>query len=212
MHLGHLLRAARLGVSAFGALSAGASLYIAASEERRTAVVRSARLIWFVAPVVYDYSVTLAAAEASLGADSAEGQAARSATHARAAASLLALAEANGGVYIKVAQALSTNKYALPEELTSVLARAQDRAPPRPWADVARVFAEDFGAPASSAFASIEEAPVAAASLAQVHKAVTHDGAHVAVKIQYPRLRREAAADLSALRLAAAALELAYPS
>ena len=207
-----LLRGARLAGTLVGALTAAGGLYVAASEERRTAVQRGARLIRYCAPIVYDYAVTLARVEAELGAESPGALAARSATHSRAAVALLALAEANGGVFIKFAQALSTNRYSLPDEVTSVLARAQDRAPPRPWSEVAAVFAEDHGAPASAVFASIEEAPVAAASLAQVHRAVTREGARVAVKIQYPRLRREAAADLSAIRLAAAALELMWPA
>ncbi|MCV5246305.1 AarF/UbiB family protein, partial [Escherichia coli] len=65
--------------------------------------------------------------------------------------------------------------------------------------EVARVFQEDTGVHPSDVFAHIEETPIAAASLAQVHRALTRDGQRVAVKIQYPELQRQARNDLMAV-------------
>jgi aarF domain-containing kinase len=200
----------RSGAALLGAAGVGA-LYVASSEERRTALVRGGRIVYYGAPVLFEYTVTLPRAEDAAADDGARA-ALRSAAHTRGAERLLALALANGGVFVKFAQALSTNSYTLPPEWCAVLARAQDRATPQPWADVARVFEEDCGAAPAAVFASIESAPVAAASLAQVHRAVLRDGRPVAVKIQYPNLRREARADLVAIRFAAALIELAAPA
>ena len=205
-----------------GFLVGATTLYVVVHEDRRTQVIRGGRLLAAGVPVVWEYTVSLPRAEkaAIAAAEGGEGSAAaeaalailRSAVHERCAQRLLALARANGGIYVKVAQALSTNTFTLPPEYCRVLAEAQDRARFRPWAEVAAVFEEDFGLPAASVFASVDEAPVAAASIAQVHRGVTADGRDVAIKIQYPELRHEARSDIVAIRFAAALLELAMPA
>lgn len=77
--------------------------------------------------------------------------------------------------------------------------------------EVATVFREDTGFEPSDVFESIEETPIAAASLAQVHRAMTRDGQRVAVKIQYPELRVQARNDFAALRFFAGVLEAVWP-
>ena len=122
----------------------------------------------------------------------------------------LALSLANGVGFLKMAQYMSTQQ-ALPPELSSILAQAQDQGRSLPFAEISDVFIEDTGKRPEDVFASIEELPRAAASLAQVHHAVTKDGAHVAVKIQYPYLHELILQDLAALRIMLDVIEWYWP-
>ena len=99
------------------------------------------------------------------------------------------LGELKGGA-MKLGQALSIFEAALPPELAgpyrATLTKLQESAPPLPAATVHRVLAADFGDDWRASFDSFDDAPAAAASIGQVHKAVWRDGRAVAVKIQYP--------------------------
>jgi predicted unusual protein kinase regulating ubiquinone biosynthesis (AarF/ABC1/UbiB family) len=99
------------------------------------------------------------------------------------------LGELKGGA-MKLGQALSIFEAALPPELAepyrATLTRLQESAPPLPVATVHRVLAADLGDDWRDRFASFDDAPAAAASIGQVHRAVWQDGRAVAVKIQYP--------------------------
>ena len=66
----------------------------------------------------------------------------------------------------------------------------QDKATPVPFSTISRVMTEDLGVHPDEVFQSIDEYPIGAASLAQVHRAVLHSGEEVAIKIQYPSIRR----------------------
>jgi predicted unusual protein kinase regulating ubiquinone biosynthesis (AarF/ABC1/UbiB family) len=79
----------------------------------------------------------------------------------------------------------------------AALARLWDRAPAMSSADIARVVEADLGRPPQQLFAHWETAPLAAASLGQVHAAVTQDGVEVAVKVQYPGIAEALRADLA---------------
>jgi aarF domain-containing kinase len=88
-----------------------------------------------------------------------------------------------------------------PPEYVAILGRLQDNVPPRPYATIAAQVERELGAPPEEVFAAFSRQPVASASLAQVHRARTHDGRDVAVKVQYPGIDRVVETDLRNLSL-----------
>jgi ubiquinone biosynthesis protein len=105
-----------------------------------------------------------------------------------------------GGVFIKVGQVLSVMGNFLPAAYVEELEKLQDRVPPRPFSEIEGRLIEAFGADARARFGSFSEQPIAAASLAQVHRATTRDGREVAVKVLYPNIDALIRRDLRVLR------------
>ena len=117
-------------------------------------------------------------------------------------ANALALAAALGnlkGPIMKAAQLISTIPDALPPEYTTELIKLQSEAPPMGWAFVKRRMAAELGPDWQSRFKSFEHVPAAAASLGQVHSAVSLDGEAIACKLQYPDMQSAVEADLAQL-------------
>src|SRR5215472_2672326 len=109
-----------------------------------------------------------------------------SATHERNAWMIYRNAIALRGLMIKLAQVIGTRSDVFPPEYVKVLSQCHDAVPARAWDEIAPVLASELGRKAEDVFASFERTPVAAASLAQVHRATLKTGEPVAVKIQYP--------------------------
>ncbi|MCU1487334.1 MAG: hypothetical protein JWN67_4080 [Actinomycetia bacterium] len=107
--------------------------------------------------------------------------------------------EALGPTFIKLGQLLSTRTDVLPPAYTKALSRLQDDLAPMPLADVDRVFVEDLGMTHAEVFEWFDEAPLASASIGQVHRARLANGHEVVVKVQRPGLPEQVADDMAAL-------------
>ncbi|ETW08547.1 Atypical/ABC1 protein kinase, variant [Aphanomyces invadans] len=125
----------------------------------------------------------------------------------RTAERLLHVCKQNGGVFTKIGQQLASLNHALPVEYTSTLSVLQDQALPVSFEEAKSAVETELGGPLDQFFREFNTKPIAAASLAQVHHAVTQDGREVAVKIQYPKLAKTLASDLWAVRQAIYAIE-----
>jgi predicted unusual protein kinase regulating ubiquinone biosynthesis (AarF/ABC1/UbiB family) len=104
-----------------------------------------------------------------------------------------------GGVLIKLGQYLSARFDLLPEEWIEELSKLQDAVPSVDFAELKPIIESDFGAPLSELFLRFNEAPLASASLGQVHEAWLLDGQHVAVKVRRPGIEFIIEADIEAL-------------
>jgi predicted unusual protein kinase regulating ubiquinone biosynthesis (AarF/ABC1/UbiB family) len=100
------------------------------------------------------------------------------------------------GLLIKACQFIGTRADVLPDEWVATLAGLHDRVPPRPFATIREQIERELGHPIAAAFSEFDPAPIASASLAQVHRARTRDGLAAAVKVQYPGIEGIIRADL----------------
>src|SRR5689334_1228935 len=131
-------------------------------------------------------------------------EAAEAATGERAAATARELVKQLGqmrGAAMKIGQVLSTVDFtAIPEsereEFKTTLAALRDDVPPLPFKSVEKLLKDELEMPLEEAFSDFEHEAFAAASIGQVHRAVTHDGQRVAVKIQYPGIAEAVETDL----------------
>ena len=115
--------------------------------------------------------------------------------------------QAIGPAAIKLGQTLATRPDLVGEEPARNLLSLQDRLPPVPFDLIRYEIETSFGHPLDTLFASIDPEPVGAASIAQVHRAVTTDGRAVAVKVLRPGVRDKFARDIDTYEWAAAHLE-----
>ncbi len=122
------------------------------------------------------------------------------AIHLRNAEQIFATATALRGLLIKMCQVVGTRSDVFPPPYVQTLSKAHDRVPPREFDEIRVVVEEDFEKPLDAVFADFETEPVAAASLAQVHRARLLDGREVAVKVQYPDIDQIVRTDLSTTR------------
>jgi predicted unusual protein kinase regulating ubiquinone biosynthesis (AarF/ABC1/UbiB family) len=116
------------------------------------------------------------------------------------------------GVMMKIGQMASYVDGGLPPAVRATLSRLQDSVPPMSPGLAAAVVEEELGAPPERAFARWDPRPIAAASIGQVHRAVTLDGRAVAVKVQYPGIAETIAADLGNVALLRRMLRIAAPA
>jgi predicted unusual protein kinase regulating ubiquinone biosynthesis (AarF/ABC1/UbiB family) len=105
------------------------------------------------------------------------------------------------GPLMKVAQIMATIPDALPKEYVEELQQLQANAPAMGWPFVKRRMAAELGANWQGKFKKFEHEAAAAASLGQVHRAISHEGEALACKLQYPDMASAVEADLSQLRI-----------
>jgi ubiquinone biosynthesis protein len=119
--------------------------------------------------------------------------------------------QAIGPAAIKLGQTLATRPDLVGDEAACDLLRLQDALPPIPFATIREAMRAGLGRDPQTLFARIEEKPVGAASIAQVHRAVTTDGRTVAVKVLRPGVEEEFARAIDTYQWAAAQLESLSP-
>ncbi|CAK1359197.1 ABC1 family protein [Cercospora beticola] len=131
--------------------------------------------------------------------------------HHRSAVRVFELLRANGGLYLKIGQAIAMQSAVLPPEFQKMFARMFDDAPQNDWKEVEKVIREDFGKSVEEVFGVsftgepgkgiMERTARASASVAQVHWARLPDGREVAVKVQKKEIARQVGWDLWAFRV-----------
>ncbi|MET0592335.1 MAG: AarF/UbiB family protein, partial [Polyangiaceae bacterium] len=104
------------------------------------------------------------------------------------------------GLFIKVGQLLSIMANFLPQQFRAGLEGLQDQVPPRPFADIEQRIFDDLGKPVDELFRRFERAPLASASLGQVHEAFLMNGTRVAVKVQHRDIDEITRLDLKTIR------------
>jgi ubiquinone biosynthesis protein len=116
-----------------------------------------------------------------------------------------------GPSFIKLGQALATRSDFLGDELAKDLSDLQDKLPPFDGAQAQKIIESEFGQPLDALFSKFEMMPVAAASIAQVHFAVTKEGSEVAVKVLRPGVEAAFTRDIELMRWIASIVVLAKP-
>jgi predicted unusual protein kinase regulating ubiquinone biosynthesis (AarF/ABC1/UbiB family) len=124
----------------------------------------------------------------------------RTATHERAARLILGAALALRGVTIKFCQVVGTRADVFPPPFIRVLRQCHDAVPPLPFETIRAAVERELGRPLGQVFREFAPEPLAAASLAQVHRAALLDGTPVAVKVQYPEIETIVRSDLAQMR------------
>lgn len=115
------------------------------------------------------------------------------------------------GAMMKLGQMASYLDIGLPENARATMAQLQTDAPPMSGELAAQVITEELGSHPDTLFAEWDPKPIASASIGQVHRAITHDGVAVAVKVQYPGVAEAIESDLRTNDALFAALRVMFP-
>ncbi|XP_066337104.1 uncharacterized protein [Miscanthus floridulus] len=200
-----LLAAAAAGAALVAASPSGENGRSVASALHH-GVARSSRAVYTIGFVVADYKYSLR----GLNARSADYRVKLSEVHLRSAKKLLKLCEANGGFYVKAGQYVSSLRQ-VPKEYSSTLSRLQDQATPSKFHDIKAVIEQNFGKELYDIFLEFDEQPIAAASIAQVHRGRLHNNQDVAVKVQYPGLEQRMKIDIMTMSFLSKTVSWVFP-
>ncbi|KAI5999734.1 ABC1 family-domain-containing protein [Pisolithus marmoratus] len=169
-------------------------LWFADKQLNASAVARNIRTLWTCTFVSLDYKLNFQPEKAHQIPQ----------LHERVADRIYNLLTSNGGLYIKLGQAIGANAALMPRPMQDRFSRLFDDAPQIPYSSVLSVFRSEFGrlpVGPDGVFAEFEERAVASASIAQVHRARLKSGEWVAVKIQKPDVSKQVEWDLGAFRI-----------
>ncbi|KAM9355874.1 aarF domain-containing protein kinase 1 [Pholidichthys leucotaenia] len=203
---GRLLKVSSLATAVLA--SSGFYLYNRQLDLNDLSVIRFGRAAAATAVISYDYLTAFR--QVDYGTE--DYWEIKSKVHKRSAERLRDLCCANRGTFIKVGQHLGALDYLLPEEYTSTLKVLHSQAPQSSMEEIQQVIREDLGRELSEIFVSFEEKPQGAASLAQVHKAVLHDGRTVAVKVQHPKVQKQSSKDIMVMEVLLKAVHWLFPN
>ncbi|TVY64298.1 ABC1 family protein, partial [Lachnellula suecica] len=181
----------------------GGGLYLVDTQIYHSAITRSLRTFGTGIAVAIDYKLNFRP-EPWFGGSITD-------LHRRNAEKLFNLLHQNGGLYLKIGQAIAMQSAVLPPEFQKMFARMFDDAPQNDWADVERVIREDFGKSPEEVFGVsfsnepgkgvMEKKARASASVAQVHWARLPDGKEVAIKVQKREIAHQVGWDLWSFRV-----------
>ncbi|KAI9719201.1 MAG: hypothetical protein M1828_006294 [Chrysothrix sp. TS-e1954] len=201
----HYTRTRRFLRRLAGATAATGLLWLYDRQYKASAWTRSARTFALGILVGVDYKINFRAHPPL--ADSIEH------LHRRSAERLFELLRTNGGLYLKIGQAIAMQSAILPPEFQEMFSKMFDDAPQNTWKEVERVIREDFGKSPEEVFGVsfsgeagrgvMERTARASASVAQVHWARLEDGREVAIKIQKREIARQVGYDLWAFKVLA---------
>ena len=116
-----------------------------------------------------------------------------------------------GPSFIKLAQILSSRPDLITKQYADEFKKLQDRVPPFSSDEAKQIIEQDIAKPIDQVFSRFDAAPIAAASIAQVHYATLIDGTEVVVKVQRPRIREQIETDVSILSFIAGLMEKYFP-
>lgn len=116
-----------------------------------------------------------------------------------------------GPTFIKLGQLIASRPDLVPYEYSEEFNKLLDKVPPVPFLEVKKIIETEFGAPLSETFKEFDEIPIAAASIAQVHKALLPDGTRVVVKVQRPYIEKLISTDIELIYLMAKLIDKYVP-
>ncbi|GAB2287693.1 hypothetical protein Dimus_022058 [Dionaea muscipula] len=130
--------------------------------------------------------------------------------HLRSAKRVLKLCETNKGFYVKAGQFVAASRQ-VPKEYSSTLSSLQDQAVPCQFSSIKEVLTRSLKKDFNDIFVCFDEEPIAAASIAQVHRAVLENHEQVAVKVQYPGLKQLMQVDITTMSFLSKTVALLFP-
>src|SRR4051812_29962588 len=208
-----------LGVVVVGAGAATVWRLLAARAQRRAdggtvggtvltnRAARTAELVRLSSKAGAGYAAT--AARSTFASDERKAEL-RSDFELRTAAQVVESLGHMKGAVMKIGQMASYLDQGLPEPVRDALRQLQSDAPPMAPALAAQVVREELGAPPEEIFKEWDPTPIAAASIGQVHRAITHDDRAVAVKVQYPGIADAIRSDLANADILFGGLEMIF--